>query len=109
MPINAQELANKIKGSEYFAKIKSQILDVKADWVSKCKLVAHFANEPITSGDVQRTMNALKVKNSLPTLSRTLSNNSDKFLTKGDNPVIYTLTGAAETEFLGWLTTNSDD
>ncbi|WP_298679922.1 hypothetical protein [uncultured Lentibacter sp.] len=107
--INAQELANKIKTSENFAKIKSRILDVKADWVTKCKLVGHFADEPITSGDVHRTMDALKVKNSLSTLSTTLSNNADKFLTKGDNPVKYELTSAAETEFLNWLTTSSDD
>jgi hypothetical protein len=72
-------------------------------------MVSYFAEEPITSGDVKRTMDALKLKSSLPTLSRTLSGNSDQFLTSGDNPVKYELTNVAAEDFLTWLVPNPDE
>lgn len=97
--IDAQSLANKIKTDNQFSIIKEKILDVKGDWLMKCKMVAYFANESITSGDVKRTLDALRIKSSLPTLSKTLSSNSDKFLTKGERPEKYELTSAAEESF----------
>lgn len=107
--IDAQALSNKIKTDEHFAAVKAKVLDRKGDWVSKCKMVAYFAGEPITSGDVRRTMDAFKVKNSLPTLSKALSGNSDQFLTTGDNPVKYELTSIAESDFLNWLTKTENE
>ena len=108
--IDAQGLSNKIKLSPHFKKIKSKILVKQGDWVAKCKMVAHFAEEPITSGDVKRTMDAFKIKASLPTLSRALSNNSDLFLTSGDkNAVKYELTASAEESFLIWLESSGNE
>lgn len=105
--LDGAEIANRIKTHPEFSKIKAKILDVPADWINKCKLVAYIANEPITSGDVHRTLQKLKIKSNLPTLSRNLSSNNSDFLTEGENPVKYDLTVHAKTNFETWL--NSSD
>jgi|GEM_PF-4917636 len=107
--IDAQELSNKIKSDIRFSAVKSKILDKKGDWLSKCKMVAYFAEEPITSGDVQRTMEAFKIKSALPSLSRALSSNTTEFLTQGENPVKYDLTAPSIEAFENWLSDNSDE
>lgn len=101
--LDAEQLANDIKGHPAFVKIKSKVLDVKGDWISKCKMVALIANAPITSGDVSRVLAVLRVKTSLPRLSEALSANSSDFLTRGASPVRYTMTSVAEDAFKAWL------
>ncbi|WP_131494591.1 hypothetical protein [Yoonia vestfoldensis] len=108
--LNAEELANNIKSNQHFDKIKSKILDKKGEWVTKCKMVAHFASAPITSGDVKRTMDAFRVKSELSTLSRALSNNSSLFLTKKEGSAVkYELTSSAEESFLDWLDSDTNE
>jgi hypothetical protein len=105
--IDPTKIANDLKVRSDFQSIKSKILDVPSDWINKCRLVALLADGPITSGDVHRVLNQLRIKNSLPTLSRTLTENSQEFLTNGSNPTKYTLTEAAEAAFKRWLSAPS--
>jgi hypothetical protein len=101
--LDAEALANTIKEHKLFPEFKGKILDQPADWVNKCRLVAYAADEPITSGDVFRTLERFKIKSALSTLSRTLSNNSAEFLTRGENPVKYDMTAQAKNAFEAWL------
>ncbi len=106
--INAQELANKIKSHSMFPQVKKQILDKKGGLAQKCKMTAYFAERSITSGDVKRLMDELKIKSGLPALSMALSRNSSDFLTNGDNPVKYELTASALEQFEKWLASDDD-
>ncbi|MBY5987633.1 hypothetical protein [Roseovarius atlanticus] len=100
--LNGLEIANAIKERTDFGQIKAKILDVQGQWKEKCMLVAVVADSPINSGDVKRVMDALRIKSSLPTLSKTLSNNSTEFLTRNGpkNSTLYTVTGAAKDAFM---------
>lgn len=106
--IDPQKLANEIKSHHHFTAVKSKIIDKKGEWLNKCKMVGYFASEPITSGDVKRLMDVFRLKCNLPTVSNTLSNNTSEFLTEGDNPVKYDLTGPAREEFEKWLKSTDD-
>ncbi|MET3898329.1 hypothetical protein ABIB57_002278 [Devosia sp. UYZn731] len=101
--LDAELTANKIKTDQRFSAIKTKILDVGNEWISKCKLVALVSGEPVTSGDVYRVLTQLRIKSALSTLSKTLSGNSTDFLTTGSNPVKYELTAAAQQAFEKWL------
>jgi hypothetical protein len=97
--VDASAIANSIKARADFDLINSKILLVQGQWPDKCRLVAWIAERPITSGDVRRVMEALKIKVDLPTLSKALSANSSDFLTSGSNPVRYELTARAKMAF----------
>lgn len=102
--IDPEQIANGIKTHAQFSAIKTKILDEPGDWINKCRLIALLAEEPITSGDVQRSLNVLRIRSALSTLSTTLSSNSTEFLTTGSNPVKYRMTSSAESAFKKWLT-----
>jgi len=105
--IDAEQLANDIKMHDLYSEIRSKVLDVKGDWIHKCRAVALIAQKPITSGDVGRVMAVLRVKVSLPRLSEALSRNAGDFLTQGTSPVKYTMTTASEDAFKAWLMASS--
>ncbi|MDJ0825594.1 MAG: hypothetical protein QNJ16_08835 [Rhodobacter sp.] len=109
--LDATDLSNQIKVRSDFSAIKKKILDVKGQWKEKCILVAVVADAPISSGDVKRVMDELRIKSSLPTLSRTLKNNSSEFLTQGgpNNSTLYTVIDTAKSEFLEWLEKANDE
>lgn len=97
--LDASGIANAIKSRTDFDLINTRILLVPGQWPDKCRLVAWIAERPITSGDVKRVMEALKIKADLPTLSKALSSNSTDFLTSGTNPVRYEFTARARIAF----------
>lgn len=103
--LDATDLANGIKQRPDFESIKNRILDVSGKWKDKCMLVAVVADAPISSGDVKRVMEVLRIKASLSTLSRTLSDNSADFLTQAgtNNSTLYTVTETAKSKFLNEL------
>lgn len=101
----ASDLANAIKSRDDFATLRSKFLDVKGQWSDKCRMVAYVAERPISSGDVKRVLEALKVKAELPTISKALSTNASDFLTSGTSPVFYELTALAKTSFEQMLST----
>lgn len=100
--MDANDLANNLKKRPDFINIKRKILDISGKWKDKCMLVAVVADSPISSGDVKRVMDVLRIKSSLPTLSRTLSGNSSEFLTESgpNNSTLYTVTESAKEKFL---------
>jgi hypothetical protein len=102
--LDAMKIANAIKVRPDFDLINNKYLMVPGQWPDKCRLVALIADGPITSGDVRRVMEALKIKADLPTLSKALSANSTDFLTSGSNPVRYELTARAKAAFIQSLT-----
>lgn len=97
--LDASGIANAIKARADFDNINAKILLVPGRWPDKCRLIAWIAERPITSGDVRRVMEALKIKADLPTLSKALSSNSTDFLTSGTSPVRYELTSRAKLAF----------
>lgn len=97
--LDAASIANAIKARADFDNINAKILLVPGRWPDKCRLIAWIAERPITSGDVRRVMEALKIKADLPTLSKALSSNSTDFLTSGTSPVRYELTSRAKLAF----------
>lgn len=101
--VDPTKLSNELKSRPDFLLIKQKVLDAPSDWINKCRLVAVLVDGATTSGDVHRVLNILRIKNSLPTLSRTLADHSQDFLTSGANPTKYTITEAAKTAFLTWL------
>lgn len=101
--IDAIELANRIKSDPRFEAINSKVLSLPANWINKCKMVALIADQPITSGDVKRVLDRLRIKSNLPTLSMALSQNSADFLTEGVNPVRYVFSKSATEAFERWL------
>jgi len=103
--LDANDIANKIKTHERIQEIKEKILDVKADWKSKCLLVAWIADVPINSGDVYRVLHELRIKSTLPALSTALSGNSTDLITQPgpNNSTLYLLTATAKTVFEEFL------
>jgi hypothetical protein len=97
--IDASALANEIKSSDSFEVYDKKILSIIGKWTDKARLVAYLADKPITSGDVRRVMQALRVKTDLPSVSKALSGISAEFLTEGTNPVTYTMTARARRDF----------
>ncbi|MGZ9812218.1 hypothetical protein ACXN5S_17280 [Pseudoroseicyclus sp. H15] len=97
--VDAEAIANTIKQRDDFSRIQSQILNKAGLWTEKARLVAFIVDEKITSGDVTRVLGALRVKSSLPTVSKALSGISGEFITEGTSPVFYTMTDRARTEF----------
>ena len=103
--LDANALSNSIKAHPKFQEIKEKILDVKADWKTKCLLVAWIADVPISSGDVHRVLQELRIRVGLPQLSTALSINSTEFLTEPgpNNSTNYLLTASAKKAFEEFL------
>ena len=87
--------------------MESKVLHQKNIW-NKVALVLWCNDEPLTSGDVHRTLSNLDVNVSLPNVSDRLKENSSK-LTKsgarkrGGAVVRYKFTSQARKEFGDWL------
>lgn len=101
--IDAEQFANQLKANGQFTSLWKAVLNTTGNWTDKARLVAFFAERPITSGDVKRVMDALKVKSTLPAISKALSATSSEYLTTGSNPVSYELTATAREKFQGYL------
>ena len=97
--IDAQEFANQLKTKAEFEVLWSRILNLPGQWSDKAKMIAYYAEGPITSGDVMRVMTALKVKSNLPAISKALSASASEYITNGTNPVTYELTVGAREKF----------
>jgi hypothetical protein len=97
------DLANGIKSHELATQLSQEIILAKADWLNKCKMVLLIAGKPAHSGTISRVLTKVGVKNSLPTISKTLSNNKGSFITGGTNPETYDFTAISRGEFIAWL------
>jgi hypothetical protein len=103
-------LANLIKEHESSEAIVEKIINAKGDYFHKVALVLWVADEPLTSGQIHKVLEALDVKIDLPSVSKALKNNSANFITSsqrkaGGKPSDYRLTAKAKVEFESWLNT----
>jgi hypothetical protein len=83
---------------------------VAADYVNKAAFVLWFVDQPLTSGQIHRILQALDIRNQLPQISRALKNHW--FITSGQRerggaPVAYRLTAKAKADFEQWLMTDA--
>ncbi|MEO6014330.1 MAG: hypothetical protein ABIQ30_12215 [Devosia sp.] len=106
--VSEMDIANTIKSHERFGVFNKKIILVRAEWIRKCQMVILAAGVPVHSGTISRVATALGIKNTLPTISRTLSANKAQFLTTGTNPETYNFTASSRAEFDKWLN-NADD
>jgi len=91
-------LANIIKQSEKFPVLKTKFLIPPRNWYSKAKFVMFFAQQPLSSGDIERTLTSFGVKTDLPAISKALSaNKADLIIDTSSTYKRYSL-GLAEIE-----------
>jgi hypothetical protein len=105
---DANAVANSIKNHEQFTTIESKIIHASGDWYNKIAFVLWFVDQPLTSGQVHRALQALHIRSDLPTISKTLKKHISNFLTPnqrqlGGAPATYHLSARAKSEFEKWL------
>lgn len=96
-------IANKIKAHEKFGNFNPKIILVSSDWIRKIQMVIYVSESSQHSGTISRVLTSVGVKNSLPTISKTLSQNKNLFITGGTSPETYDFTAASRNEFEEWL------
>lgn len=104
---DALSIANQMKEDSGFTNYKEKILH-KSDVYRKVAFVAWWTDAELTSGDIKRTLTALSVKITLPSISNCLKKHSDKFINPigrqmGGKTPTYKMTSSAQTEFDQWL------
>lgn len=96
--------ANSVKSSKLFPKIEQKIILGSANNYQKLAFVQWFLKEPITTGEAQKALTALRMRIALPRLSEALSRNSTNFLSVNvGGKQKYELTSLAVSEFEKWF------
>jgi hypothetical protein len=103
-------IANAIKEDGRHKIYQEHVLH-KPNMLNKIVLVCRYADEPLTSGEITKTLRALDVKADTGNISNSLKKNSGKFLAsaarkKGAVPR-YKLSSRASSDFEAWIA-NSD-
>jgi hypothetical protein len=109
---DANGFANMIKGEDHFPTINTKLIQARGILFRKACLVLRYSDEPLTSGEIQKALEALGIKVQLGNLSNSLKDNlsslmSDAARTAGKTPR-YKLTARAITEFDEWLKKNDE-
>ncbi|MHC4054681.1 hypothetical protein [Bradyrhizobium sp. 25ACV] len=108
---DANATANEIKEHAIFDRITSKIIHAKGDPFNKVALILWISDQPLTSGQIHRTLEALAIRIGLPDVSKTLKKYMSKFLTSaqrraGGPPATYRLSAQAAADFENWLMKN---
>jgi hypothetical protein len=102
--IDTTVFANDVKSSPLFPKIEQKIILGNASNFQKFAFVQWFLKRPITSGDAQKALTALRMRIALPRLSEAISRNSTSLLTVNvGGKVKYELTSLAIADFEKWF------
>ncbi|QYC10349.1 hypothetical protein [Brevundimonas nasdae] len=97
-------MANAIKEHAKFEIFREKIILGSANRTQKSKFVIWHADTPMTSGQVQKVLQALDVKIDASNVSRGLSSARTDFITsEGTFGPEYKLTARARAEFEAWL------
>ncbi|PZN96007.1 MAG: hypothetical protein DCF29_23940 [Alphaproteobacteria bacterium] len=97
-------IANAIKEDSRFDQFREKIILGNPNRTLRAKFVLWHADAPMTSGQVQKVLQALDVKIDTSTVSRGLSSARSDFITaEGTFGPEYKLTARARAEFEGWL------
>ena len=99
-------IANDVKENPDYSIYFQKVLSQKDVW-RKIQFVLWYADEPLTSGEVARVLEALDTKADLPGVSRKLKTHSSELLTDGvrkaGSTVKYRLTSTSKQELEGFL------
>ncbi|WP_157779922.1 hypothetical protein [Celeribacter ethanolicus] len=94
-----EDLANRIKNSPNYKEINQKFVVEKASKIEQCKLILHFSEKPVHSGNITRTLLKLGVRAELTAISKALSANKSLFITSGTNPILYEFSGSTRHDF----------
>lgn len=106
--VDAKTVADKIKTSSNFAKLKSNFILKDKDFLNKAKLAMFYSDDDLTTGDVERVFKELGVKVSLPSISKSVSGNLDQFFKSGDTPARFSMTAPTKVTFETYLSELDD-
>ena len=100
-------VANRLKEEQRFPKITEKVLHAGSQ-LQKVTLVCWYVDSEVTSGNIQRILEMLGVKISLPDVSKILKKHQNKFITPvkrkaGGAIPKYKLTSKARADFEKWL------
>ncbi len=97
-------IANAVKEDAKFETFREKIILGNPNRTHRAKFVIWHADAPMTSGQVQKVLQALDVKIDTSTVSRGLSSARSDFITsEGTFGSEYKLTARARAEFEAWL------
>lgn len=108
---DANGFANRVKQAPGFPRFREAVLHGTSAY-DKVALMCYLSDEPLTSGDIQRTLNALGVKMSIPNVSNLLAKRSSDFMNSvprklGGTVARYQLTSHAKAKFEATLNATS--
>ncbi|MCI9882011.1 MULTISPECIES: hypothetical protein [Methylobacterium] len=75
------DLANKIKEHPNFSAVEKKVIHAENDFYNRSAFIISQADEPMSSGQVHKVLEALHVRVGLPRISTALSNNKRHFIT----------------------------
>lgn len=99
-----RSISNAVKEDPRFEKFREKIILGSPNRTMRAKFVIWHADTPMTSGQVQKVLQALDVRIDTSTVSRGLSSaRSDFIISEGTFGPEYKLTARAKAEFETWL------
>lgn len=107
--LDVNEVVNAVKSHDKFDIFYKKIIVGDASRAAKVKFVSWFVDKPLTSGDMQRVLNALGVKMDAPTASKAVADaQHDLLKDKNGRITLFQLSAKARAEYDTWLMVSGD-